>query len=378
MIVHGMSQTRLWILGVLLLAFCGCGHRAAILDYDVVYQPRYASGFDIRKSGGGNTLITTYTPWQGADSIPTRLLITHGEDAPHGFDGQVLKDHAQRIVAMSSTHIAMLDAIGAADKVVGVSGIDFISNPTISARRDSIVDVGYEGNINYEALLAAEPDIVLLYGVNGSSSMEGKLKEFGVPFMYVGDYVEQSPLGKAEWLVALADLTGMRDKGEQVFSAIPVRYNALKARVAEATEKPSVMINIPYGDTWFMPSTQNYTIRLLNDAGGKYVYNKNTGSSSKAIDIEEAYRLTSEADVWLAIGAANSLDDVKAVCPKFTDTRCFVDGRVYNNNARSTAAGGNDFYESGIIYPDLILRDLIKIFHPELVEEDFFYFKHLK
>lgn len=109
---------------------------------------------------------------------------------------------------MSSTHIAMLDAIGETGRVVGVSGIDYISNPDIQARRDSVGDVGYEGNINYELLLSLDPDLVLLYGVNGASSMEGKLKELDIPFMYVGDYLEESPLGKAEWLLALSEIIG--------------------------------------------------------------------------------------------------------------------------------------------------------------------------
>lgn len=90
----------------------------------------------------------------------------------------------------------MLDAVGAANTVVGVSGIEYISNPEIQARRDSIGDVGYEGNINYELLLSLDPDLVLLYGVSGESSMEGKLRELGIPFMYVGDYLEESPLGR--------------------------------------------------------------------------------------------------------------------------------------------------------------------------------------
>ena len=145
--------------------------------------------------------------------------------------GQVLGKDAERIICMSSTHIAMLDAIGETGRVVGVSGIDYISNPDIQARRDSVGDVGYEGNINYELLLSLDPDLVLLYGVNGASSMEGKLKELDIPFMYVGDYLEESPLGKAEWLVALSEVIGKRAEGEKVFAEIPVRYKDRKSVV---------------------------------------------------------------------------------------------------------------------------------------------------
>ena len=116
----------------------------------------------------------------------------------------------------------MLDAIGETGRVVGVSGIDYISNPDIQARRDSVGDVGYEGNINYELLLSLDPrPRVAFYGVNGASSMEGKLKELDIPFMYVGDYLEESPLGKAEWLVALSEVIGKRAEGEKSIRGNP-------------------------------------------------------------------------------------------------------------------------------------------------------------
>lgn len=367
---------------IVLLAACNGKKTASISDFsNQLYTPEYASGFSIKGADGyESSIITVTNPWQGADSITTQLFIARGgESAPEGFTGQVLEGDASRIVAMSSTHIAMLDAVGEAGRVVGVSGIDYISNPVISANRDSIGDVGYEGNINYELLISLDPDLVLLYGVNGASSMEGKLNELGIPFMYVGDYLEESPLGKAEWMVALSEVVGKRTEGEQVFGGIPVRYNGLKKRVADTVlDAPSVMLNTPYGDSWFMPSTESYVARLVKDAGGDYIYKKNTGNASLPIDLEEAYKLTSEADMWLNVGMANSLDELRTSCPKFSDTRCFRNGSVWNNNLKTNAAGGNDYYESAVVNPDILLRDLVKIFHPELVEEDFVYYKQLK
>ncbi len=367
---------------IVLLTACNGKKTASISDFsNQLYTPEYVSGFSIKGADGyESSIITVTNPWQGADSITTQLFIARGgESAPEGFTGQVLEGDASRIVAMSSTHIAMLDAIGEAGRVVGVSGIDYISNPVISANRDSIGDVGYEGNINYELLISLDPDLVLLYGVNGASSMEGKLNELGIPFMYVGDYLEESPLGKAEWMVALSEVVGKRTEGEQVFVGIPVRYNDLKKKVADtALDAPSVMLNTPYGDSWFMPSTESYVARLVKDAGGDYIYKKNTGNASLPIDLEEAYKLTSEADMWLNVGMANTLDELKTSCPKFSDTRCFRNGSVWNNNLKTNVAGGNDYYESAVVNPDILLRDLVKIFHPELVEEDFVYYKQLK
>ncbi len=374
---------QLAVVALCAIVVAACGRKSVSLeDFDKpVYMLEYASGFDIKGADSKQSVLLTVTnPWQGADGIAVQLFIARdGETAPEGFDGQVLEGDAARIVAMSSTHIAMLDAVGEVGRVVGVSGIDYISNPDVQARRESIGDVGYEGNVNYELLLSLDPDLVLLYGVNGASGMEPKLRELGIPFMYVGDYLEESPLGKAEWMVALSEVVGCRSEGEKVFAEIPVRYNALKQRVAEnALDAPSVMLNMPYGDSWFMPSAGSYAVRLIEDAGGDYIYKKNTGNASTPIDMEEAYLLASAADMWLNVGMANTLGEVKAACPKFVDTRCFLNGDVYNNNACTNAAGGNDYFESAVVHPDLLLRDLVKIFHPELVEEPFVYYKRLK
>ena len=371
------------LLVLLAWALAGCREKAASVDCftQLLYVPEYASGFDIKGAEGKESVLLTITnPWQGADSVTLQLLIARGgEPVPDGFTGQVLEGGAKRVVAMSSTHIAMLDAIGEAGRVVGVSGLDYIFNPNVRSRQDSIGDVGYEGNINYELLLSLAPDIVLLYGVNGANPMTGKLAELGIPYIYVGDYLEESPLGKAEWMVALAELAGRREAGKNVFSGIVTRYDRIKKMVAEKHLKaPSVMLNTPYRDAWFMPSVKSYAVRLIADAGGNCVYQEDTGNASASIGMEEAYLLASEADLWLNVGTAGTLDELKTLCPKFTDVRCFKNGDVYNNNLRVTAAGGNDYYESAVVNPDLVLRDLVKIFHPELVEEDFVYYKQLR
>lgn len=365
-----------------MLEACTGGTSADTGEYDkVVYTPEYASGFEIKGAEGKESvIITVRNPWQGADSVTTQLFIArNGESVPDGFDGQVVHGDAKRIVVMSSTHIAMLDAVDATDRIVGVSLIDYICNPRIQGGRDSIGDIGYEGNVNYELLMSLEPDLVLIYGLNGANPMEGKLSELGMPYMYVGDYLEEDPLGKAEWLVALSEIVGRREAGARIFAGIPQRYNELKKKVADAREAaPKVMVNTPYGDSWHVPSTQSYAVRLITDAGGDYIYGKNTGNSSVPIDLEEAYRLVSEADVWINVGTAASLDDVKGMCPKFTDTPCFTDGMVFNNNLRTNASGGNDYFESGVVHPDIVLRDLVRIFHPDLVNEDFVYYQQLK
>jgi iron complex transport system substrate-binding protein len=181
-------------------------------------------------------------------------------------------------------------------------------------------------------------------------------------------------------MVAVGEIIGQRAKAEQVFQQIPVRYNQLKeeAAAAASSAKPKVMINTPYADSWVMASTSSYVARLIADAGGDYIYRKNTSNSSMPIDLEEAARLSAEADVWINVGSLTSLSDMRRQFPKFADTPCVVKGEVYNCDKRSEPGRGNDYWESGIVNPDIVLRDLIKIFHPELINEEFVYYRQLK
>ncbi len=325
-----------------------------------------------------STLIQVSNPWQGAKNVTMSYFISrNGELPPTGFTGPTIPAGAQHIVCMSSSYIAMLDALGQVDRIVAVSGINYIANPYILAHRDSIKDMGPE--INYELLLGLKPDVVLLYGIgDAQTAVTDKLKELAIPYMYVGEYLEESPLGKAEWLVALSELTDSRDKGIDVFREIPKRYQALKDLTASVEQRPTVMFNTPWNDSWVMPSTQSYMAQLVTDAGADYIYKENTSNSSAPIGLETAYRLIQKADYWINVGMASTLDELKSMNPKFADAKSVRDKTVYNNNLRMTATGGNDYWESAVVRPDVVLRDLIHIFHPELVSDSTYYYRHLE
>ncbi|MBD5229408.1 MAG: ABC transporter substrate-binding protein [Bacteroidales bacterium] len=328
-----------------------CARKTDNHTYDrEIYTPRYATGFAIKSNADSVTGILISNPWQGADNV----TMTYRAEQP-----------AQRIVAMSSTFVAMLESLGAADRIVGVSGLGFINSPALNARRGEIADVGYDTNIDFEKIVMLNPDLVLLYGVSGPNPAEEKLRELNIPYIYLGDYVEQSPLGKAEWVVAVGEIVGRREQAVELFNSIADNYNALRQSVADSESKPRVMVNAPYNDVWWVPSADNYMAQLIADAGGDYVCGDISGSASQSIDLEEAYMLMSEADIWLNPGQAVTLRQLAAMTPRFTDTRPFTAGNVYNNNLKLSPGGGNDFYESGAMHPDLVLKDLIKLFHPE-------------
>ena len=344
-----------------------------------VYTPEYATGFKILGAdNSASTLIQISNPWQGAKNVEMSYFISrNGEQAPTGFTGPVIRAGAKRIVCMSSSYIAMLDAIGQTDRIVGVSGIDYVSNPYVLAHKESIRDMGAE--MNYELLIGLKPDVVLLYGIgDAQTSVTDKMRELSIPYMYVGEYLEESPLGKAEWLIALSELTDSREKGIEVFREIPRRYQALKTLTESVEQRPTVMFNTPWNDSWVMPSTQSYMAQLVADAGADYIYKENVSNSSTPIGLETAYGLIQKADFWINLGSVSTLDELKIVNPKFADAKAVQERAVYNNNLRLTPTGGNDYWESAVVHPDIVLRDLIHIFHPELVSDSLYYYRHLE
>lgn len=369
----------------LLLTACGTRNARPLDDFtQPVYTPRYASGFEITGAPGSrSTLVTVHNPWYGNEVTDQRLFIARdGEQAPAGFEGEVLRDEARRVVCMSGSYIAMLDAVGAAERVVGVSGAQYLINETLRRRiaRGEAADVGFDSNVDFERLVALRPDLVMLFGIGGANTaLTGKLRELGIPYLYMGEHCEESPLGKSEWLVVAAEIAGRRDEGVRLFDAIPERYEHLRTLVQKTADRPRVMLNTPYRDSWFMPARNSYMVRLITDAGAQYVFAENTAAQTLPIDIEQAYYLTRQSDFWLNVSGCNSLDDLRRQNPRLADTPPVRKGRVYDNNRRRNAAGGSDFWESGVLYPDRVLADLVRIFHPELLAPgELIYYRRLE
>lgn len=373
------------------LGLTGCGSRGSFsaADFDrEVYAPAYAAGFDIRgKDDSRSTLVTIRNPWQGAQRVEQHLLVLRdGEQAPVGFDGQAVEAPVERAVCLSSSHIALFDALGEVRRIKGVSGIDYISNPYIRERSrcGEVRDIGYDTTLDFELLAAMRPDIILLYGVTGENTVvTGKLQQLKIPYIYIGEYLESDPRGKAEWMIVAAELCDRREQGEAVFGGIVDRYNAVAERVRTHMEthtvrRPRVLLNTPYRDTWFMPSAESYMVRLIRDAGGETYTVSDRGNASLPVDLERAYLLAAEADIWLDVGACRSLAELKAQHPKFAAMPAVRNRMVYNNDRRITAAGGSDFWESGAVCPDRILQDLATIFHPALRVDSLTYYRKLE
>ncbi len=380
-----MKKIRILQILTITAIICSCGRRnTAFEPGDPFYQPSHAEGFVIYEAGENSRAIRITDPWQGASGVEQWVFVSRGgEDPPAYFDGTVLREPARRIVCMSSSYVAFISHLGAGDRIAGVSGAGFITDPLISERwmAGDVADVGYENNLNFELIASLQPDLMLIYGVtDDGGQVTGKFREMGVPYVFVGDYLEESPLGKAEWIVPIAEMCGLFERGAQDFAVISGAYERLKREAAGFRGRPQVMFNAPYRDTWYVPGDRSYMVRLVGDAGGEYVCRGVDSRDSRPINIEEAYAFMQRADYWLNTNHYATLAGLLADNPRFAVTPPVRLGHVFNNNARTTPTGGSDFWESGVVRPDAVLRDLIKILHPgeSPADSTLYYYKRLQ
>jgi iron complex transport system substrate-binding protein len=212
------------------------------------------------------------------------------------------------------------------------------------------------------------PDITMIYGVGSESSgYVGKIEELGIQVIYNADYLETDPLGKAEWIKLFGALYCRENEADSIFNAEVKAYNNLKSYVAEKNlTRPRVLLGLPFRDTWFISPGNSFVSSLISDAGGEYIWKDTESSVSMPVGLENVYLKALNADYWLNIGTVKSKNEIPAVDKRLSDLPCFISGKLYNNNNRVTEAGGNDFWESGTVYPHLILKDIAAILHPDL------------
>jgi iron complex transport system substrate-binding protein len=329
------------------------------------------------------TLLTIINPWQGANNInQVYYLIRRGSVLPSGMDSSsVIFVPLKKIICMSTTHVAMISALGEENSISGVSGTGFLYSGTLikSVENGLIADVGYEANLNKELILKISPDLIMMYGIGSESAgYVGKIKELGVKVVFNADYLETDPLSKAEWIKMFGALYCKENLADSIFNVEVETYNNIKKIINKnISYKPKVLLGLPFKDTWYISPGNSFISKLIKDAGGNYLWQDTESSVSMPFGIENVYLNALTADYWLNMGTVNSRDEISMVDERLKDLPCFKSGNLFNNNKRITLNGGNDYWESGSLYPHLILKDIAAILHPGLFTdyELFFYRK---
>jgi iron complex transport system substrate-binding protein len=321
----------------------------------------------------GFKLVTVRSPWPGATQTYKYLLSRRGEAKPDPrvfSEARRIETPVRRVASFSTSYLPAITSIGEAASVVGVDAAAYVNDPAIRARIEAGAAVEVTKNYlpDIERILSLGPDAVFTYGMGNEWDSHPKLIEAGLPVVIDGEWNEVDPLARAEWVVFIAAFYDKEDQAEAWFRAVEKNYLALKALAQKATTtKPRVINNGPYQGTWAVSGGESFMARLIADAGGAYLWADTKGTGGLNLSIEAAYERALKADVWISPSLyARRLGDVIALDRRFAKLPVVEADSVWNNDLRMNASGGNDFFESAVIHPDLVLADLIAIFHPEL------------
>lgn len=356
------------------IILCSCRHGGDRAVGPGIGGSDNASRFSLDEKRG-YTILTVRDPWQNSRGTEmTWCLLPHGEAIPDGFEEeQVIRIPVRRMICMSVTHIAMLRALDATDILVGISGPDLVYDSLISDAigRGLVQDVGYEGNLNKELVVSLNPDLLMVYGVSApSSGQTGRLPAMGVKVLYNADYLEDHPLARCEWIRLFGLLTGREAMADSIFREVSEAYRELSEMVRSSVhDRPEILLGSPWEDVWYISPANSYTGRLIDDAGGHYLFSDLTKANSVPFSVESVFERATNADIWINPGTAESLAEIAAADHRMTRLPVYANGAVWNNRRRMTPGGGNDYWESAVIRPDLLLRDFISMIHPELLPQ---------
>ena len=337
---------------------------------------KYATGFKVTYDGNIKWVEVNY-PYQGATSGYHYVLVPKGDAVPvHGNGTQVITIPLESIVCTSTTHIPLLDYINETNKLTGFPTTDYISSEKMRKRVDDgkVVDLGIDKGMNLEKLFVLQPSVVMGYAMSGDLGQLKKVQEMGMPVIINAEYLEKHPLGRAEWIKFVALFFNKEKTADSVFQVIENEYNKTTELALQIPMKPTVISGVVYGDAWFMPGGQNYAARLLKDAGCEYLWADDTSQGFLELSFESVYAKAKEADLWIGVGSFLSLKEIKDAEDRYSKFKPWQQKAVFTYNARKGAKGGSEFLELGYARPDLILKDLVKIAHPDLLPDYELYF----
>lgn len=326
-------------------------------------------------------VLTVDEPFQGAEP-ESYVLVKCGAPAPE-LDG-ALADAPQITVPVTSvysestTHLPMLDEIGAMDVLTGVSSGAMVSTGSAAERIASgeAVEFAPDGAVDIEKIVAGDPDVLVTAGTDDPSHQ--KLREAGVDVVANAEWLEETALGRAEWIKFFGALTDRQAEAGKVFDGIARDYRDAAALVTD--EEPTEILPGALSDgTWYMTPGGSYAGKMYVDAGATWGWRDSEETGSLPLDFETVVAKAADAPLWLVNNTWQSKKDALAEDERYGQLAAMKSGQVWNANKATNPSGGNDYWESGVLHPDRVLRDLIAILHPDLLpDHEFVYFQQMK
>lgn len=333
-------------------------------------EVKHAKGFDIEYTTNYKILKIVNRIGGKTDTVKY-ALVNRGTDAPEGFDkAHTIEIPVRNLIGMSSLQIAMADFVESPDILTGLASLKYVTSPKVrtNIKLGKVKEIGEEGTINSEVAILLNPDLVMAMG-NPSASFTRyqTIINAGIPVLLISEWLENTPIGRAEWVKVMAALVNKEDVVNEKFAAIEKEYNKLAQIGRNASVKPSIIVGMPYKGSWFVPDGTSFLTRFFKDAGASYAWYDSKGTGSMGLSFESVAPIALKADYWINCGTAISKADIAANDVRYTYFKPYKSNTIYNFNKRINDLGSNDYWESGVVNPHIVLADLIKILHPELL-----------
>ncbi|MBW8360406.1 MAG: ABC transporter substrate-binding protein [Weeksellaceae bacterium] len=286
----------------------------------------------------------------------------------------------RRAILLNASLVGFFTELGIEEKIIGISSPEYIFSHKIQRliHQGKIKSVGNEQKYDVEKIIALKPDAIFTNYVASFGNTYDLLKKNGIEIVFLDEYLEEDPLAKSKYLLVFGKLLGRERESASRFSEIQNSYNALKTLAQKSETRPLVLANEMYGNQWFLPGGKTNLARFISDANGQYINSENGEVIAVPMSFEEVFAKSQKAEYWVNVGNHRSKKELLQINPNYAKLKAYNEGKMYTVAGREDRKA-NDFFESGVVRADLVLKDYIRIFHPELLPDyNLTYLKELK
>ncbi|PBQ31843.1 hypothetical protein CNR22_08700 [Sphingobacteriaceae bacterium] len=376
---------KLFTLFGVALVMVGCNTSSKKIKSDFVLTKdsslQYAKRFAMSK-GNGFTAVYLFGNRHNHDTTATFILYTDSANLP--AKGIRIRRPCKKIAALSSIYATMFCELQSSDKLSAIDNMDYVNNQEVITKymKGDLKELMKSPQIDLEKTVMLNPDIIFTFGMGeGEKDVDKKLEQTKIPVAISVDHLEESPLARAEWIKFFAAFVDKEKLADSIFKAVEKNYYELKQIASQTTYKPTVFNEIKYSDSWYMPGGRSYVAQLLKDAGANYLWKEDTLSGSLPLSFEQVYVKAKNADFWINLSTLRTKKELIGFESRYSEFKAYQNGNLYNNTKVTNSKGYSNYWETGMIYPNRILSDLIQVFHPALREKiktDFWYYEQLR
>ncbi len=378
-----MKQINLISVLFLFLISISCKKEAVKVDEISASEStiKYAKGFDIITDNGIKKLIIK-SAYQNSDETFEYLIKSKSNSKVEKLESTIISTPIKRIVVTSTTHIPMVELLNEETSIIGFPYSKYVSSDKTRQLIDEgkIKEIGRESSLNTEILLDLQPELVVGYSVSSADKSLTTVKKAGINVIYNGDWLEETPLGRAEWIKFFGVLFDKQKEADSIFKVIESNYLDAKRIALKSNKLPTILSGaIMSKDIWNLPAGESFVAQFLTDANVNYLWNDTKGKGSLSLSFESVFDKGENAEFWIAPGYFTTKEQMLKSNYLFSEFKAFKNDHIYTPSTKKGKTGGVIYYELAPTRPDLVLKDIIKITNPDLLPNyNFTFFEKMK